>query len=263
MVEGERTTLEIPTRTVFVPRWNEVIAASSTKEQITYLPNHVAIIMDGNGRWAKQHGLSRLKGHEAGVENIRLVIEYLINDYGIKYVTLYCFSTENWSRPRVEVVGLLRLYKKSLERETQELHQKGVRLRHLGRFDGFPKSLCSTINRAEELTRNNTEATVSLAFNYGGRSEILDAARRLITEGISPQRIDERLFSNYLYTSGLPDVDLLIRTGGELRTSNFLIWQAAYSEYYFTPVLWPDFGKADIDQALLAYSQRQRRFGGL
>jgi len=239
------------------------MATPPAKKEITPLPNHVAIIMDGNGRWAKQHRLLRFKGHEAGLENIRLVIEYLISDYGIKYVTLYGFSTENWDRPKVEVSFLLRLMKKSLEREIQELHQKGVRFRHLGRFDGFPQSLCSAINKAVEMTRNNTTATLSIAFNYGGRSEIVDATRRLITEGIPPQDIDERLFNGYLYTSGLPDVDLLIRTGGELRISNFLLWQAAYSECYFTPVLWPDFGKEDIDQALLTYSQRQRRFGRL
>jgi len=256
-------TLEVPKKSTLYSGNVEVLADSSARRGIAYPPNHVAIIMDGNGRWAKQRGLPRFKGHEAGVENIRTVIEYLINDYRIKYVTLYGFSTENWNRPKVEVTGLLRLLKNSIEREIQELHQKGVRLCHLGRFDGFPKSLCLTINRAVELTRNNTEATLSFAFNYGGRGEIVDAARRLVSEGIPSQDIDEKLFSNYLYTSELPDVDLLIRTGGEFRISNFLIWQTAYSEYYFTPVLWPDFGKEDIDQALLAYSERQRRFGGL
>lgn len=239
------------------------MATPPTKKEITPLPTHIAIIMDGNGRWAKQHRLPRFKGHEAGLESIHLVIEYLINDYGIKYVTLYGFSTENWNRPKAEVSFLLRLMKKRLEREIRELHQKGIKFRHLGRFDGFPQSLCSTIDKAVELTKNNTNATLSIAFNYGGRDEIVDAVRRLITEGIPPQDIDEKLFNGYLYTSGMPDVDLLIRTGGEIRISNFLLWQAAYSECYFTPVLWPDFGKEDIDQALLTYSQRQRRFGRL
>ena len=257
-------TLEIPKQAVGAQEQDKMTTGDlSTKREIAHLPNHVAIIMDGNGRWAKKHGLSRLKGHAAGLDNIRTVFEYLINDYGIKYVTLYGFSTENWSRPKLEVIGLLRLLKKGLERDIQELHQNGVRLRHLGRFDGFPPRLRSTINKAAELTKANTKATLSFAFNYGGRTEILDAVRRLIIESVPPRNIDERLFNDYLYTSGLPDVDLLIRTGGELRISNFLIWQTAYSVYHFTPVLWPDFGKEDTDQALLAYSERQRRFGGL
>ncbi|MFC2045736.1 polyprenyl diphosphate synthase [Chloroflexota bacterium] len=256
-------TTDVSEHTALYSSNTEVSVQSSGKKEIAGLPNHVAIIMDGNGRWAKQHLLPRFKGHEAGVNNIRTVIEYLIYDYGIKFVTLYGFSTENWNRPKIEVTGLLRLLKSSIEKEIQELHQKGVRLRHLGRYDGFPKSLCNTIDSAIELTKNNTRATLSFAFNYGGRGEIIDAIRRLVSEGIPSQDIDEKLFGNYLYISDLPDVDLLIRTGGELRLSNFLIWQSAYSELYFTPVLWPDFGNEDIDQALIAYSMRQRRFGSL
>ena len=218
--------------------------------------------MDGNGRWAQKRGLTRLKGHEAGVENMRSVIE-CFSEYQINYVTLYGFSTENWSRPEEEVQGLLRLLEERIDKEALELHKKGVRLRHLGRLNGLSDSLNLAVNRAVELTKNNSGMTLGFAFNYGGRSEILDAVRCLIAEGTPPQSIDEGLFNSYLYTNGLPDVDLIIRTGGELRISNFLIWQAAYSEYYFTKVLWPDFSKRDIEKALRAYSRRQRRFGGL
>ena len=238
-----------------------MVAVLSTKK-ITYFPNHVAIIMDGNGRWAEQRGLPRLDGHRAGVKNMRSLIECL-NEYQVKYVTLYGFSTENWNRPEDEVKGLFHLLEEAIDKETREFHKRGVRLHHLGRLEELPPELQLAISRAIELTKNNTGMTLSFAFNYGGRIEILDAVRHLIAEGIPPQSIDEKLFNSYLYTTGLPDVDLVIRTGGELRISNFLIWQAAYSEYYFTKVLWPDFGKKDINKALLSYSQRQRRFGGL
>ncbi len=239
-----------------------MIAALSTKEKITQLPNHVAIVPDGNGRWAEQRGLPRLSGHQAGAENMWRMVEYL-NEYPIKYVTLYGFSTENWNRPEDEVIGLFHILEESIYRKTAELQKRGIRLRHLGRLEELPQGLQLAINRAVELTKNNARMTLSLAFNYGGRVEILDTVRRIVAEGISPQNIDEQLFSSYLYTAGLPDVDLLIRTGDELRLSNFLIWQTAYSEYYFTEVLWPDFNKKDIDKALLSYSQRQRRFGRL
>ena len=239
-----------------------MIAASSTVNKIVRVPKHVAIIMDGNGRWAQQRGLDRLEGHRAGVENLRSVIECL-NEYQIKYVTLYTFSTENWKRPEDEISGLLHLLEEIIDEETVELHKRGVRLRHLGRLDGLTPRLERAVIRAIELTKNNTGMMLSVAFNYGGRAEILDAVRHLIAEGIPPQKIDEKLFNSYLYTAGLPDVDLVIRTGGELRVSNFLMWQAAYSEYYFTEVLWPDFDKKEVEKALLSYSQRQRRFGGL
>lgn len=237
-------------------------SASSTTKQETNLPVHIAIIMDGNGRWAEQRGLPRLKGHEAGVDNIRPVISYL-NEYSIKYVTLYGFSTENWSRPEDEVKGLLKLLEDRIDKEALELHSKGVKIRHLGSLDRLPDGLRLSISRAVELTRNNKEMTLSIAFNYGGRLEILDAVRQLVAEGVPPQNIDEKLFNSHLYTAGLPDVDLVIRTSGELRISNFLIWQTAYSEYYSTDVLWPDFGKKDIKKALVSYSHRKRRFGGL
>ncbi len=190
------------------------------------------------------------------------MLQYL-NEYPIKYVTLYGFSTENWGRPEVEVEGLFYLVENFIKKYVQEIHEQNIRLRHLGRLNELPPTLRRSVNRAIELTKNNTGMTLSVAFNYGGRTEIIDAVRRLITEGIEPQKIDEKLFERYLYTAGLPDVDLLIRTGDELRLSNFLIWQTAYSEYYFTKVLWPDFAEKDLDKALLSYRQRKRRFGRL
>ncbi len=231
-------------------------------KKFIHLPIHVAIVPDGNGRWAEQRGLSRLKGHQAGVKNMRAIVEYL-SDYQIKYVTLYGFSTENWGRPGDEIDGLFYILKERIDRDVPKLHKRGVRVRHLGRLEELPPWLQRAVNKGVELTKNNTGMTLNLAFNYGGRVEILDAVCRLVDEGIPPEKIDEKLFSSYLYTAGLPDVDLLIRTGDELRLSNFLIWQTAYSEYHFTQVLWPDFTKEDIDKALLAYSQRERRFGAL
>jgi len=237
-------------------------ATAITVKKFNCLPTHVAIVPDGNGRWAELCGLPRLNGHRAGVKNMRSIIERL-SDHGVKYVTLYGFSTENWGRPEDEVNGLFRILEERIDKDVPHLHKKGVRVRHLGRLEELPIWLQQAMNRGIELTKNNTGMTLSLAFNYGGRVEILDAVRQLVTEGMPPQKIDEKLFSSYLYTAGLPNVDLLIRTGDELRLSNFLIWQTAYSEYYFTQVLWPDFTKEDIDKALLAYSQRERRFGAL
>ncbi len=238
------------------------MATPLTTKKITRLPNHVAIIMDGNGRWAKKRGLPRLEGHQAGAQNIRPIIKCL-NQYHIKYVTLYGFSTENWNRPEDEVTGLLHLFEESINKYVSELHENGIKLRHLGHLEELPQGLQLAINKATKLTKNNTSMTLSFALNYGGRLEILDAVRHIKAEGIPIQNIDERLFNSYLYTAGLPDVDLVIRTSGEFRTSNFLIWQAAYSEYYFTDVLWPDFNEKELEKALLAYSQRQRRFGRL
>jgi undecaprenyl diphosphate synthase len=227
-----------------------------------YLPQHVAIIMDGNGRWAKQRGLPRFAGHKAGSDNIRRVAE-LFADYGIKYLTLYMFSTENWNRPEGEVSELLNLLAEKIDSETQAFHKANIRLKHLGRLDRLSPHLSQKITAATELTKNNTRMTLCLAFDYGGRNEIVQAVQRLITDDILPTSIDEARFSQYLYTSGIPDPDLIIRTGGEMRLSNFLLWQAAYSELYFTPVLWPDFGRKEIQEALLDYKQRQRRFGSL
>ncbi|MBI2831043.1 MAG: di-trans,poly-cis-decaprenylcistransferase [Chloroflexi bacterium] len=231
-------------------------------ERPAYLPNHVAIIMDGNGRWAKQRKLPRLSGHKAGIDNMRPVIKCL-NSHQVKYVTLYAFSTENWGRPRAEVTGLFRILEERIDQEAFELHKEGVKILHFGRLEEVPSSLRQAIVRVVRLTENNTGMTLGFAFNYGGRREILDAVRRIIAEGISPQSLDEETFNRYLYTSGIPDVDLLIRTGGEFRISNFMMWQSAYSEFYFTDVLWPDFNEKEVERALLSYSQRQRRFGGL
>ena len=235
---------------------------AATMKKSTHLPAHVAIVPDGNGRWAERRGLPRLSGHGAGVKSMRPIIEYL-NGRQVKYVTLYGFSTENWGRPEDEVSGLFHILEERIGKDVPRLHKQGIKVRHLGRLEELPSWLQRVVNGAVDLTKNNDGMTLSLAFNYGGRVEILDAVRRLIAAGISAQDMDEKLFSNYLYTAGLPDVDLLIRTGDELRLSNFLIWQTAYSEYYFTQVLWPDFTKEDIDKALLAYRQRKRRFGAL
>ncbi|MBI2870063.1 MAG: di-trans,poly-cis-decaprenylcistransferase [Chloroflexi bacterium] len=226
------------------------------------LPGHIAIIMDGNGRWAEQRGLSRLEGHQAGVNNTRNIVKWL-NRRGVGYVTLYAFSTENWHRPDNEVRGLLRLLAETIERETMELHRNGFRVKHLGSLEELSPEARQSISRAVELTRGNPGMTVSFAFNYGGRFEIINAVRRLLDQRLPPDEVDEKLFERFLYTAGLPDVDLVIRTGGELRISNFLMWQTAYSELYFTPVLWPDFDEEELDKALDAYSRRQRRFGGL
>ncbi len=225
------------------------------------LPNHIAIIMDGNRRWAQQRGLPSLEGHRAGLKILRSTAEYLGN-HQVKYLTVYGFSTENWNRDPSELEGLFQLFTETLNKEAPELNKRGVKLRHLGRLDELPTDVQLAINRAVDLTKNNSDMTLNYAVNYGGRTEIVDAVHRLIDEGIPSQGIDERLFSRYLYTDGIPDIDLLIRTGGELRLSNFLIWQTAYSEYFFTPVLWPDFDTKELEKALLSYGERQRRFGG-
>ncbi len=237
-------------------------SSSAIVNKISPLPNHVAIIMDGNGRWARQRGLPRLAGHQAGTNIVRRVVDRF-NDYKVKYLTLYAFSTENWRRPDEEVNGLIHILAHMIDRETKALHERGVRLYHLGRADSLSAELQSKVNKAIELTRNNTGITLSIAFDYGGRAEILDAVRRIVRDGIRPEDITESLFSSYLYIPNVPDPDLIVRTAGEMRLSNFLIWQSAYSEYYATPTLWPDFNEQEVDKALLAYSQRERRFGGL
>jgi undecaprenyl diphosphate synthase len=227
-----------------------------------HIPDHVAIIMDGNGRWARQRNLPRLAGHKAGTDNIHRIIKLLANR-GVKYVTLYVFSTENWSRPSREVRGLMRLIEESVDREVESLHADGVKLVHIGRSDGVTQRLQNKVRKAIELTANNDKLTVCIAFNYGGRSEIVNAIKQMIRDGVDPSDVDEALVSKYLYTADLPDPDLIIRTGGEMRISNFLLWQAAYSEYYITPTLWPDFGPEELEQALVSFCDRERRFGGL
>ncbi len=230
------------------------------KNELTRIPYHVGIIMDGNGRWAQARGLPRLMGHRAGTENIRRVLEGCV-EFGIKVLTIYAFSTENWSRPPEEVQGLMRLLNETIQRQLHELHRNGVQIRHSGRLTGIDPHLQQQIRSAVELTRQNDRIILNVAFNYGGRAEILDAIRHLMADGVPPEALTEELFSQYLYTGGLPDPDLIIRTGGEYRLSNFLIWQAAYAEYYATPTFWPDFDKEELRKALVEYARRERRFG--
>ena len=227
-----------------------------------YSPQHVAIIMDGNGRWAGKRGLPRMMGHRAGGDNIHRVVKIFAR-YGVKYLTLYAFSTENWNRPAIEVAGLLDLLARRIHKESQVFHRENIRLLYLGRLDNLSPRLRQKVAAAVELTSNNAGLTLCLAFDYGGRDEIVQAVRHVINERIPADEIDEAGFSQYLNTRGIPDPDLIIRTGGELRLSNFLIWQAAYSELYFSPVLWPEFGQKEIDEALSEYSRRQRRFGSV
>ena len=221
---------------------------------------HVGIIMDGNGRWARERGLPRLVGHQAGVDNIRRILESSVAR-GIKVLTIYAFSTENWGRPPDEVRGLMRLLGQTIRRQLNDLHKNGVQIRHSGRLAGISPELQDQIRHALEVTRNNERIVLNVAFNYGGRAEILDAVRHAIADGINPNDLTEELFSRYLYTCDLPDPDLIIRTGGEWRLSNFLIWQAAYAEYYTTPTYWPDFDEAELDKALTEFAARERRFG--
>lgn len=226
------------------------------------IPAHVAIIMDGNGRWARARGLPRIAGHESGTENIRRITTRAA-ELGIQYLTLWAFSTENWNRPAEEVQGILRILGEALIVETEELHKRGARLQHIGTLDGLSEDLRRGIHDALELTANNTAITLTLAFNYGGRDEILRAVKAIVADNVSPEDITSELFSSYLYTATMPDPDLIIRTSGEMRTSNFLIWQGAFAEYHFCSKFWPEFGEADLDAAVADYQRRERRFGGL
>jgi undecaprenyl diphosphate synthase len=232
----------------------------TTQPQLTKIPTHVAIIMDGNGRWSQARGLPRLAGHRAGVENLRRVLTICV-EFGIKILTIYAFSTENWRRPIEEVRGLLNILETVIDRELDELNKNGVQLRHLGRLEGLSPELQDKVLQAIELTRHNERLILNVAFNYGGRQELVTAFGRMLADGISPDQVDEELVNRYLYTAGLPDPDLIIRTSGEMRVSNFLIWQGAYAEYYVTPTYWPDFDKEELRKALEAYAQRERRFG--
>src|SRR5574341_82008 len=224
------------------------------------IPTHVAIIMDGNGRWAQQRGLPRLAGHRAGTENLRVILRACV-EFGIKILTIYAFSTENWGRPLDEVKGLLRILEDVIDRELAELHAEGVRLRHLGDLSRISERLQRKVLDAIELTKHNDRLILNVAFNYGGRAEIIHAIREIVRAGHPPDEIDEALVSRYLYTGDLPDPDLIIRTSGELRISNFLLWQGAYAEYYVPPVYWPDFNREELYKALLQYAERDRRFG--
>ncbi len=256
----------------------EEIKITSTQKEVLRLlgvPTHIGIIMDGNGRWADRRGLPKTEGHRAGVRNVRRVVQGCV-EFGVQVLTLYAFSTENWGRSLSEVRGLMELAE-AYSSEVQELHRQGVRIRHLGSLEDIASQLGrlgmellgqripQRIQEAVELTKDNTCFTLNFAFNYGSRQEIVQAARRMMEEGIAPERLHgqegEKLFERYLWSAGLPDPDLIIRTGGEMRLSNFLLWQAAYSEFWATPVLWPDFDADELYQALVAYSMRERRYG--
>ena len=224
------------------------------------VPTHIGIIMDGNGRWAQARGLPRLAGHRAGTENLRRVIEACI-EFGIKYLTIYAFSTENWGRPLDEVQGLMNIIEDVIERELEELNDQGVQLRHLGRLDRLKPALRERVMHAVEVTQHNDRLILNIAFNYGGRDEIVCAIQRMIRDGVKAEEVTDQLVSQYMFTAGVPDPDLIIRTSGELRSSNFLIWQGAYSEWYFPSAYWPDFDKEELRKALEDYSKRERRYG--
>jgi undecaprenyl diphosphate synthase len=216
---------------------------------------YVAIITDGNGRWAEQRGLPRIEGHRAGADVVKARLRDAVR-FGVEELTVYSFSTENWARPDDEVKGLMRMFAERIDRETPELHEEGVRMRFIGRRSGIDPALVERIEHAEELTKGNQRITLFVAFNYGGRAEIIDAAREFSGE-------TEEEFRRRLYAPDMHDPDLLIRTSGEMRTSNFLLWQAAYSELWFTPVLWPDFNRENLFEAIRDYQKRDRRFGGV
>jgi undecaprenyl diphosphate synthase len=224
------------------------------------LPRHVAIIMDGNRRWARQRNLSELDGHAAGVEAIRGLLRHAVRR-GVPVMTLYAFSRENWARSDEEVTGLFELLEAAIRSETKELREQGVRIRLLGRLDELPDATRTSIGEALDATAGGDRLLLNVAFNYAGRTELVDAFRRLVASGVPPESIDEAAISASLYTAGLPDPDLVIRTGGEQRLSNFLIWQSAYAEFYTCDALWPDFGPDAFDAALLEFASRQRRFG--
>ncbi|MGH2555800.1 MAG: isoprenyl transferase [Actinomycetota bacterium] len=232
------------------------------------LPRHVAIVMDGNGRWAKQRSLPRTKGHEAGEEALYDVVRGAL-DIGLEYLTVYAFSTENWKRPRSEVRFLINFNRTLLRKRRDELHERGARVRFLGRREDWriPKSVLRDMEEGERLTRHNTGMTLTIAFNYGGRTEVVDAVKKLLAEHdagkLKGQRINADSISSRLYHPEMPDPDLLIRTGGEMRISNFLLWQAAYAELWFTPVYWPDFDREHLYEAIRDYQKRDRRFGGI
>ena len=229
-------------------------------EEFKKLPTHIAIIMDGNGRWATARGLPRAEGHRVGTEAVRRVVRSCI-DFGIKYLTIYAFSTENWARPQEEVNGLMLLLETVVVNELDELHREGVRIQHIGRLESLRPGLRDKIKNAVEVTRDNQKLIFTIAWNYGGRDEIICAIQRIIQDGIPAEKVTEELVSSYLFTSNSPDPELLIRTSGEQRLSNFLLWQTAYTEWVVTPVFWPDFDKEDLRKAIIEYGNRDRRFG--
>jgi undecaprenyl diphosphate synthase len=233
-----------------------------TDVPLVKVPYHVAIIMDGNGRWARSRKLPRIAGHRAGVENLRLILRSA-TEFGISILTVYAFSTENWGRPGVEVRALLSIFEEAIDRELDELQQNGVRFHHIGRITGIEPRLVKKLQEIEQATLANTHITLNVAFNYGGRAEIVDAFRRMMAEKLTADEVTEESVGRYLTTAGQPDPDFIIRTAGEMRLSNFLVWQAAYAEYYCTHVYWPDFNRNELLKALIAFQQRKRRFGKL
>ncbi len=243
-------------------RHDKAVAAMESSQQTGggVLPVHVAIIMDGNGRWANAHGKSRSEGHRAGYKNVERILEHL-RETGVKCVTLFSFSTENWERPEEEVTALMDLLALAIDEQVQKLHRNNVRIVHIGRTARLRPELQQKIRRAVEITARNGGMTLCLAFDYGGRAEIVHAARQLVLQGAQAEDITEEALASHLYTTGLPDPDLVIRTGGEFRISNFLLWQAAYAEFYSTPSNWPDFDENELDAALSAFGRRERRFG--
>ncbi len=228
---------------------------------LEYPPQHVGIIMDGNGRWAEANGKSRYQGHQAGTDNLERLLDDSI-EFGVKMITAYAFSTENWRRSTIEIKGLMKILERVIDNRLVELSRKGVQLRHLGDLEKLESTLRKKILQGIESTRHNEKLILNVAFNYGGRSEIVQAVQRVIQDKIPPEQITEELLSRYMYTAGSPDPDLIIRTSGEFRTSNFLIWQAAYAEYYVTPTYWPDFNKTEYYRALSEFGKRDRRYGG-
>lgn len=236
--------------------------ANKSKASRAKTPTHVAIIMDGNGRWALARGLPRLAGHRAGTENLRRIITASV-EFGVKYLTIYAFSTENWGRPREEVEGLMRILEDVIDKELAELNKEGVQLRHIGRLERLDPKLQEKVLEAIELTKTNSRLILNVAFNYGGRDELVCAVQRILQDGVKPEEVNVDLINRYLFTAGVPDPDLIIRTSGELRVSNFMIWQSAYSEWYVTPTYWPDFDKEEYHKALEAFANRDRRYGGL
>ena len=226
------------------------------------IPEHIAIVMDGNGRWAKSRGLPRLAGHRAGTENIRHIIRACV-EFGVEVLTIWAFSTENWNRPEDEVTGLMNIFEDVFDRELAELHKEGAQLRHLGSLENVKESLREKVRKGIELTKDNDRLILNVAFNYGGRDDVIQAVRKIVEDGMPLEEITEALFSQYLYTADCPDPDLVIRTSGEQRISNFLIWQAAYAEWVFPQTYWPDFGREELLAAIQEYSHRERRYGGV
>jgi undecaprenyl diphosphate synthase len=224
------------------------------------VPRHVAIIMDGNGRWANDRRLPRIAGHHAGVTALTPLLE-AAGESGVEAITLYAFSTENWERPETEVASLMDLFLETAKDKVPELNERGARLRFLGRRERLPESVRAAIEEAERLTKNNDKLDVYVALNYGGRAEIVDAARRMMEDGLAPEEVDEATFASYLYAPEIPEVDLVIRTSGELRVSNFLLWQIAYAEFYVTDTLWPDFSPEEFRRAVASFAARSRRRG--